>query len=470
MFAVKLRDYQTHYVQEILNKFENGIDRVLVVMPTGTGKTTVFSAITDHYTRTLDTKVLILVHRIELVEQIIDRLAGFGIQAGQIAGGAPGNLLLSVQVAMIQSLQNAVNFVPQYIIIDECHHSVAETYQQLWSLYPDAKILGVTATPIRTDGKGFGNQYKLLLNLYPLRWYFQRGYLVKPKHYVCSVVDPDEARLRNGEFDLVQMATKLRDEKKLAKVIDSYNLYTPKQQTLVFAPDLETSRIISERFQYSGIPAAHLDGNMLSHERKQIVQQFKDQKLNVIVNFDIVSEGFDVPTVQSVMLLRRTKSLSLFLQWVGRSLRPAEGKASSYVLDCANVWLDHGFAGTDYNWSLDGLNDHKNQLIESKLAVKDRRGKIVQVPGYEEIDGVELVSLSDELQRLVMFDKHLNDLLKKKDKVPIDEKCISAIIKYIHFLEFQGLTVTSIEREYCLKKCDSVGVQLPASIWRQIAA
>jgi superfamily II DNA or RNA helicase len=401
--------------------------------------------------------VLVIVHRIELVDQVVARLSEFGVHSGIIAGKYSRDLSLRIQTSMIQSLDSEIAWKPDYIIIDECHHSPAGTYTKLWTIFPRAKILGVTATPIRLDGRGFRDHYEDMLNLYPLRYFFENKFLVKPKHYLCSVGKLDVNTLLRGDYHPIQLSKTMRQKRQLAKIVESYLMYTNNQRSVVFTIDIDHSRSVVNEFQRMGIHAAHLDGQAHPTERKQIIDDFKAGRIKVICNYDIISEGFDVPAIESVILARRTKSLSQYVQQVGRCLRPAPGKEFGYVLDCANLWLEHGFAGIDYHWTLDGKKDDvKSSITTSKLFVKDRLGRVKTVLPSEEIDGVELISLHEEFQRLLTFDRELDLVLEKRE----DPR--EAFERYQHFIEFQGLELTQAEIEYCREKLAGLGCHLAA--------
>lgn len=467
--APSLRDYQEHYKSESYNFFKQSSNQyLLLVMPTGTGKTTLFSSMTFDFVKEYH-KTFLVVHRIELVDQIVARLADFGIRAGVIAGGYPLALELPVQVGMIQSLSDELNWIPDYVIIDECHHSPAGTYTRIWERFPRAKILGVTATPVRTDNKGFDDLYDTMLNLYPMSWFFERNHLVTPKHYICTNFSPPiTTSLSSGiEYDYIEMAKQLRADKQIADVINSYRVYSPGRRAVVFAVNVDHSKDIMTRFNKAGIPADHIDGSLDKNDRKRIIKEFSEGKIKVLCNYDIVSEGFDVPAIETVILARRSKSLSWYMQSVGRCLRPAEGKANGYVLDCANAWLEFGPAGMDYDWDIRGGD---KQILESatksRLHFINKKNKLESlISNPEEIIGADLIEMCNKMKRLAEFEFYVADERKKKDR-----NFTRAVLKYHAYLQFQGYEMTNYEADYCRIILEQEREYVPQSFWQDLVS
>ena len=194
---IQLRPYQIQGIRDIFDAWnpttQNKMN-VLFQMPTGTGKTTVFSEIVRR-ARIKDKKVLIVVHRKELVEQIVERLSLFEVSAGIISGDIPADRNKEVQVATIQTLSKREYPEADIIIIDECHHAKASTYKKLWDIYPQARFLGVTATPIRLNGEGFSDLFEILINCGQLSDFVKAGYLVPIRHFSGMVPDLSSQRL-----------------------------------------------------------------------------------------------------------------------------------------------------------------------------------------------------------------------------------------------------------------------------------
>ena len=323
MSQVQLRPYQNEGIKKIFEAWDPkrlNLMSVLFQMPTGTGKTTVFSEIVRK-AQVKKKKVLIVVHRTELVEQIADRLTLFQVNAGIISANLKTTPDLDVQVATIQTLSRREKPPADIVIIDECHHSKAATYKKLWDIYPQARFLGVTATPVRINGEGFSELFDILIPLGKLSDFFDNGYLAPIKHLVCSIPDLSKVKQKMRDYDIKMLRNVMLDNSLMANLVESYQKYISGKKAIVFAVDIEHSKEIIKRYQEANIPAAHLDATTPKAERKEILQKFKNGEYLVLSNVDIVSEGFDVPDCEAVQLARPTKSLVLYLQQVGRCMR-----------------------------------------------------------------------------------------------------------------------------------------------------
>lgn len=462
MSQIKLREYQHNYNKHTLDFFDFK-QYLMLVMPTGTGKTTVFSSLVSHWL-SQGYRTFIVVHRIELVDQIVQRLKSFGITAGILAGKYPVNLELPVQVGMIQSFDSSINWYPDFVVIDECHHSVAASYSQLWEKFKKSKILGVTATPVRLDGKGFSDIYEEMLNLYPLSYFFDNNYLVRPLHYFCSNIDPRYLRVMSGDYSLSEQSRFLIGERAINNVVQVYQQYSPGKKGVVFAVNVEHSKMLVKRFNELGIKAAHLCGKVPDAERYDIVEKFKAGEYSILCNYDIVSEGFDVPDIDTVLLARRTKSLSTYIQSVGRCLRPDEknGKKYGYVLDCAGQWLEFGFAGLDYPWSLDMNGEIVLETMErQKVFYKTSKGKVK--PIYEdpnELIGHNLVAVDQDLIRIGHFEKYLYELEPNLDLVGPAE-AVEALYKFSDWMDLLGYKWKEVEVKYIERSLQKYGTSIP---------
>lgn len=464
----QLRDYQLNYTQRTKDYYSLDKKHLLLVMPTGTGKTTVFSSLTKDWLAQ-GSRILIAVHRIELVDQILERLELFGIHAGTMSGDEPFYPELPVQVGMIQSLYKYSNWIPDYIVVDECHHSVAKTYQRLWETYPFTKILGVTATPVRLDGKGFSDLYEVMLNLYPLEYFFEKGYLVRPIHYFCGELPPKTLANKSGggDYSLSKQTRHLIQSKALTSVVETYQRYSPGKKAVVFASSIPHSKELANQFNAMGISAAHLDGDVEKGTRKAIIDGFRSGVYQVLCNFDLISEGFDCPDIDSVVIARRTKSLSTYIQIVGRCLRPdsKSGKEHGYVLDCSGQWLEHGFAGLDYPWQLDMSKDDIVHFIgKQKLFVqnKDKFKTIVDEPS--ELIGMNLVQAEKDILRASMFEKYLNDLRAGDESLITPEIAYEAFLHYGDWMEVCGNNWTLTEFHYLRNRLIQFGAKIPAEL------
>ena len=366
---IEIRDYQEKGIQDIKTAWENPkFRRVMFQMPTGTGKTVVFNQIVKQELEKNST-VLILAHRQELIEQNVYRLrADFQIEAGMIMGDNPVNLDIPVQVASIQTLsrRDYPSLNPSLIIIDEAHHVIAESYQKLLREYSDARVLGVSASPIRLSGEGFTDSFDTLITSKSVAEFIQDGYLA-PIRYLgksktFSKVDLSGVSIVEGDYAPSQLSKEMRDDVVMANLIKSYTNHAQGRKMIVFAVDRVHSKDITKRYQDEGFVAAHLDAKTTPRSRKEIINKFKNGEIQILSNVNIVSEGFDVPDCEVVQLARPTKSLAMYLQQVGRCMRKPEGKDYCIVLDNVGLYEKFGSPRNYREWTLEATinGEHLN--------------------------------------------------------------------------------------------------------------
>jgi superfamily II DNA or RNA helicase len=458
---VKLRDYQTEGINKIFeawNPERLNHKNVLFQMPTGTGKTTVFSQIVLK-AHLKNKNVLIVVHRTELVEQISERLGEFGVSVGIISAGNKPLPEKEVQVATIQTLSRREYPPADIVIIDECHHSKADTYKKLWEIYPDARFLGVTATPVRLNGEGFSELFDILIPLGKLSYFIENEYLVKIKHLVCGIPDVSKVKLKLRDYDIQMLRNVMLDNSIMANLIESYKKFANGKKTIVFAVDIEHSKSIVERYLEAGIRAAHIDANTPKQERKETLDKFRSGEIIVLSNVDIVSEGFDVPDCEAVQLARPTKSLVLYLQQVGRCMRPVPGKECGIVLDNAGLWLDHGLSHIDRDWSLEGIPKTKRKVGLEKMVTIDEHEQIREIKRPFEATGLELVAVTEELERLLVFESYIRFAKNKGHKI------VSVAFRYYDYLLSKKQNFSEFEIRYCHRRLNKEGCNYKIGYW-----
>jgi superfamily II DNA or RNA helicase len=458
---IELRQYQKDGITKIFNAWDpkkDNLMKVLFQMPTGTGKTTVFSEIV-RLAQKKNKNVLLVVHRTELVEQIKDRLANFEVEAGIITAGVKPEPNKAIQVATIQTLLRREYPQADIVIIDECHHSKADTYKTLWEIYPNARFLGVTATPVRLNGDGFADLFDVLIPLGKLSYFIKDGFLAPIKHRVCGIPNLDNVKQVRRDYDLQMLKNVMLDNSLMADLIKSYQKYANGKKAIVFAVDIEHSKSIVDRYLEAGINAIHIDANTPKQERKEKLAQFKNGTIKVLCNVDIVSEGFDVPDCEVVQLARPTKSLVLYLQQVGRCMRPAEGKEYGIVLDNAGLWLEHGISYIDREWSLEGIKKHRKVVNPKDVVTIDEEGRIRELKRPPEADGLELIELTEELERLLIFESYLTQAIAKEHKL------VSAAYKYFDYLQENSKSITEYEIKYAHKRLNKEGYTHKIGFW-----
>ena len=353
---MNLRTYQHRAISDLRLAFRDGARAPLLVMPTGAGKTIVMAEIM----RTLADRgrsALVLVHRRELVTQTSHKLQLAGVEHGIIAAGIPG-AFAPIQIASVQTLARRLERVtttPDLILIDEAHHATAGSWSAVLAHWPDAFRLGVTATPSRLDGRGLSAVFDRLVHGPSVADLVFLDHLVSARVYAPTVrADLSGMRRRAGDYATNDAASRMDRPTVTGDAIDHYQRLACNQRAIVFCCTVQHAENVAASFRAAGIPAATLLGQ--SCDRDQIVADFAAGQLQVLVTVDVVSEGFDIPAAGCAILLRPTASLGLYLQQVGRVLRPAPGKTHAVILDHVGNVHRHGFPDDPRDWTLeDGI-------------------------------------------------------------------------------------------------------------------
>ena len=350
-----LRPYQHQAISDLRAAYRQGARAPLLVAPTGMGKTVVFSAIT-HGAVQRGRRVLILVHRRELITQASAKLASAGVSHGIIAAGFPASHQ-PVQVASVQSLArrlSGMEWSPDLIVIDEAHHAVAGTWLSVLSHWPHAYRLGVTATPVRQDGRGLGSVFDRLVLGPSVAELINGAFLTPSKIYAPPpIADLSGLKTRAGDYRPEQAAEAMDRPTVTGDAISHYQRLCNHKRAIAFCCSTQHADSVNTAFNQQGVPAATLLGTTPSEQRDRVVRQFAAGTIRVLVTVDVVSEGFDCPAAEVAILLRPTQSEGLYLQQVGRVLRPAPGKDAAIVLDHVGNVHRHGFPDDHRDWSLD---------------------------------------------------------------------------------------------------------------------
>lgn len=357
---VTLRSYQETAVTSLRMEYMRGRSSVLFVLPTGGGKTVCFSYITER-AAVLGNRVCILVHRQELVDQTSRTLAEIGVDHGVIAAGYRQDLSRGVQVASVQTLARRLHLIPpgffQLLVIDEAHHAVAGSWAKVIDHYSSAKILGVTATPERLDGRGLGDKFQSMVQGPDAAWLEGQGFLAPARYFIPPGmgIDWNGLKHRGGDIDQQDAARAIMaHQQAIAGPVTQYQAHLDGQTAIAFCCTVEHAELVSRGFNDAGIAAAVLDGSLDRLTRRRRIEGLASGAIKVITSCNVISEGTDVPSVGGCLLLRPTDSLSLYLQQVGRCLRPAPGKSRALILDMVGNVARHGFHTDPRDWSLDG--------------------------------------------------------------------------------------------------------------------
>lgn len=429
-----LRDYQQKGVDSIRESFRSGKKSPLHVVPTGGGKTVIFSYITGT-TAAKGKRVLILVHRIELLRQTSAKLYESGVEHGLINAKFTPNSFANVQVASVQTLVRRVDksrLDYDLIIIDEAHHAVASTWKKILikiaEKNPKVLTLGVTATPIRSDGTGLIDMFDDLILGPSIKQLTERGFLVPSVVYApTEKLDFSKVKITNGDYDQYEIENLVDNSVITGSAVEYYKKICPGVPTIVFCVSVKHAEHVALEFRNAGFRASSVDGSMDDAVRKRIIAGLSNGNVQVMTSCDLVSEGTDIPAVVCGILLRPTQSTGLFLQQVGRTLRPAPGKTKAYILDhVANV-LNHGMPDEDRVWSLEGeeqrakkkkKDDEPNVRVKQCPACFAMHGPATKCPlcGHiYEFESIEPTVQDGELRQITEEDSALLKRARNKE-------------------------------------------------------
>ena len=407
----ELRDYQQQMKDRLYDSWTRQ-QSVMVQMPTGTGKTHLMAKVIDEKE---DGGVLIVAHRIELIDQISQTLDTFGVRHGMIDRWTKdlGSVTADhkVIVASIQTLSRRIdhiNFTPSIIVIDEAHHAVAQTYRLLWDKWPKAKFLGLTATPCRLNQTGFTDLFDVLLQSWPLLEFIDKGWLsdfeyisVAPGNKMVEKIAGLKKRGVDGDYQTKEMATVMDIPESIAHLYDTYEQFAKGKKGIVYAISREHAKHISEYYTAKGVSCCWIESKTPADERQRLVDGYRQGKIDVIANVDIFSEGFDCPEVEFIQLARPTLSLSKYLQQVGRGMRCMPNKDCVIILDQVGMYQTFGIPTDERDWGL---------MFRGKIAGKGHQGGehgfVIREENDKELVNLQMVrikSRGQEAQHVEVF-------------------------------------------------------------------
>lgn len=392
---MRLRPYQQDVVHQVRADIASGLRRLLVVSPTGSGKTATMAHITDGAGRKRKS-VNIMVHRDTLLTQTSATLSRWNVEHGLIAAGYTPSPV-PVQVSSIWTLIRRLTKVgaPDIIIMDEAHHAAAGAWLKVIQAWPQAVILGFTATPERLDGKGLGDIFQKIIRGPEVGWLMDEGYLTRARYIgVPPDMQLDLSNLgttASGDYN-TDAAAALADKPQIVGcAIAHYKRYCPGLPAVTFVANLTHARHVADEFNRAGIRTEVLDGQVETNDRKAMVARLASGQTQNIVSCEIINEGFDLPVCAVAILLRPTASLGLHLQQIGRVLRPVYapgadletregrlhaiatgGKPFAYILDHVGN-LRHGRAEIVRDWSLEGADARKKRKRLEEAALANRQ-------------------------------------------------------------------------------------------------
>jgi len=444
--VITLHPYQSELADAVRRAYRDGFKAPLVVLPTGGGKTVIFSYITSSAASKGRT-VILLCHRSELIRQISKSLARFETVHAVIA---PDSIVRqckvdhfhefgrsyvwhasTIYVASVQTLVRrmpSLSIAPDIIVCDEAHHLTASsTWGKIAAHYPDAKLLPVTATPCRLDGKGLGKDAggfaDTILHGPSMRWLIDNGYLSDYRIFAPpTAINLADVKTRMGDYAKEQLSDAVDKPKITGDAIQHYQRLCHGKRAIVFCVSVAHAEHVAAEFRQAGIRSESLDGGMDSGDRSKTIERFTSGETLVLTSCDIVSEGFDLPAIECAILLRPTKSLSLYLQQVGRALRVFAGKEYAIILDHVGNVARHGLPDTDREWSLEGVKKRTRKDDQPDISITTckqcysiypsrlsacpvcRAGRPQKERDIDHVDG-ELVEITAEQKQAMRFQR-----------------------------------------------------------------
>jgi DNA repair protein RadD len=353
--AHTLREYQAQGLARVMGAWKAGARSVLMICPTGGGKTSVFTYLASE----LRHPAVILVHRRELATQACHRLREFGVDFGVIMAGAQTKSYARVQVASVQTLVRRQAPPAALVIADEAHLSTAKTWRTILDNYPRARILGVTATPWRLSGKPLADTYDASVVVSTPRELREQGYLCDYVGFSYTTPDLSKVRTKGGEYDERQSADAMGGI--VDNVVEEWLKHARGMSTVVFAVTVEHSKNLHSRFRAAGVAAEHLDGQTPKLQRDAILARVARGATEVLCNVGVCVEGLDIPRLKCCVLARPTMSLARAVQMMGRVRRPWEGQVAR-IHDHAFVVRRHGLPDAERDYTLSGKPEAPHAL------------------------------------------------------------------------------------------------------------
>ena len=428
MTEMKLFDYQKDMAMRIEKAFRL-YRSVMAQMPTGTGKTVVLASVVESFLGEHPLKsVWIVAHRRELVSQIqetIERV--FSNRLAEKEDGSSDNLiekpldssLFTLRSSLIKAMSiqwlarhyDEIGEEPGMIVIDEAHHALAKTYKEMWDRFPKAKFLGLTATPCRLNGKGFIDLFDVLVQSWSVPEFISKGRLatydfvsIKSNGVTQRLIDSLQKRGADGDYQNKEMDMLLNKRPSIERLYRSFEEYGKDRKGIVYAINISHAKKIVELYQEHGIKAVAIDSKTPAAERQADIEAFKKGDIQVLVNVDIFSEGFDCPDVEFVQLARPTLSLAKYLQMVGRGLRVAKGKKCCVIID--NVGLYRVFGLPSQIWDWKATFEGRLKFSRKKETTKERDfflmyGKQATMPVGHGSEMVMVMSHEELMQSLL---------------------------------------------------------------------
>lgn len=367
--TITLRPKQDRVISEARFKLKT-VTRLLLQAPCGFGKTVLGSYMALNAS-SKGRRVYFLTHRDELAKQASRTMTAFGIEHGFIMAAYTMQKRHMVQIAMIDTLRNRLDKVPVpgLLIVDECHHAVSKSWQKVIDYYHSkgCVVVGLSATPQRLDGRPLNDIFDDMVLGPTVRELIEDGALSNYTYYAPpQVAQLDDVKMKYGDFDQQAMAERIDKPHVFGDAISHFKKIMPGKRAIAFHVNIEGSKHFAQQCREAGIPALHVDGEMSREERSSAIKSFERGDTLILSNVSLFGEGFDVKACEGVILLRRTASLSLFIQMCGRAMRPHESKDRAIILDHVGNLAIHGLPDKDHDWTLEGRQKRKGKKKDAE--------------------------------------------------------------------------------------------------------
>lgn len=363
MHSIKLRDYQSELIAGARNGFRAGKKAIVLVSPTGSGKGVILPWIARSLIQN-GKRVLIMVHRRRLVKQLCEKLDELGVCYDVVNGRK--RLRYLCNVGMVKTIRNRKEALPEYdyILTDESHRATAPEYVDIYDFFKKSLRIFLTATPARTDGKGLSAVADHMVIGPSMAWLISEGFLAPYRYFEPpSDVDYSKVKLnKDGEYDEKSEEEALSKSHIIGDAVKHYKRLLNGKRTIVFCRGIKRCEETAKEFQEAGIPSASIDGTMSEADQERILSDFAAGRILCLMSADLISEGVDIPECQGIIFLRRTKSVILFLQGVGRCLRPKKDGSYAIIIDCVGNCQEHGYPADERAWSLEGAPKKKGTV------------------------------------------------------------------------------------------------------------
>lgn len=347
---MELREYQIELIDNIRSSIRSGNRSIVSVLGCGGGKSVIQAEISRSAT-SMRNKVLFLVHRKELCEQITNTFTAQGVDMDLCS------------VSMVQTVSRHIDKLPepQIIITDEAHHSTANSYKKIYDAFPDALRLGFTATPCRLNKGGLGEVYDDLITSVSTRWLIDNHYLSPYRYYSVKLADTSGLHVKAGDYKADEVAELMQNKEIYGETVKQWERLAKNKKTIAYCASVEAAEKTAEQFRQAGYTAAALSGSTPKELRTKIMQEFRDSKIMILTNCELFGEGLDVPDCECTVLLRPTQSLTLYIQQSMRSMRYMPGKTAVIIDHVGNCYL-HGLPDDDREWTLEPKKKQENMV------------------------------------------------------------------------------------------------------------